>query len=759
MANVKFMRTRKELHTNRDIYDENALYFVVDSRQFYRADQLLTSGIRMVATYEELPAFSVAAEEIIYFVEGTGAGYSLNTTKDGWVQVIYPIATSLENVSEDKYAETIATVKMVAELISGVRISIEEEGKARESAITAINESYGELATAFEEHSLIQGQKNAEIDGKLTTIDATLAEHYDHLVSLFQASANLQSIDAQLGTQIVNEVTNRENADANLQRQITAHDTQFGVVNGLISTETSARQTTDANLQEQINTISSQMGTLSSAVRFLGVKPGLPESGQDGDLVIVGTKEYIYDSDTTVGVTVNGVATKWVELGDTTAELQAISNLEKRLGNEIAAREAQDTAVLTAANEAITNVANNLTAIVVAEQTERARVDGELKGKIDAEATARDEAIAVETTARTAADEDLQEQITKTKSSISQMNTDLSAAIGAVNQALVDTTGALLQSDQNVIDQVNTEKKAREDADTSLNDLINTAVQNLALVDQGLTNSIQAVQSNVNNQVAGLRDNALKTHEFLTPLSSYRERGYFPEYAYIQQEFAWDNSEGARLVRLYKLDDELGEECYYYYNTGLFSSKQYGSPIAYLGDGVKPIIDADLPVKSIYIQGAVYAVSGYAFQNAHLQEVVFDDWSVNIIGRYSFEGNDFTSITLPTSLTGMKGYSFKDCKNLKYVTFNSPIVPVLMNTDGIEYFEGCDALEAIYVPVYAVEKYKQEWPHYADIIQPKSADAGSQDAINELEQKMYSEIETLKGMINADYVNVSEEGV
>ena len=45
---------------------------------------------------------------------------------------------------------------------------------------------------------------------------------------------------------------------------------------------------------------------LSGAVHFLGVKTELPTSGANGDIVIVGNKEYVYST----------ADARWHELGD-----------------------------------------------------------------------------------------------------------------------------------------------------------------------------------------------------------------------------------------------------------------------------------------------------------------------------------------------------------------------------------------------------------------------------------------------------------
>jgi hypothetical protein len=113
MANVRFVRTTKEKQINRGTYDQNALYFCTDSREFYRADQLLTDGVRVVASYNQLPELKVAADGILYFVEDTKNGYVLNATRDGWLQVVYAPNESLEALPE---GSTIATTETVLEV-------------------------------------------------------------------------------------------------------------------------------------------------------------------------------------------------------------------------------------------------------------------------------------------------------------------------------------------------------------------------------------------------------------------------------------------------------------------------------------------------------------------------------------------------------------------------------------------------------------------------------------------------------------------
>ena len=85
---------------------------------------------------------------------------------------------------------------------------------------------------------------------------------------------------------------------------------------------------------------------LASATHFRGVADNLDSVANpaNGDIVIVGNKEYIYDS-------VKG----WVELGDTTAELQAINNNAAAIKAEEDARKAADEKLDTDLRAAISN--------------------------------------------------------------------------------------------------------------------------------------------------------------------------------------------------------------------------------------------------------------------------------------------------------------------------------------------------------------------------------------------------------------------
>ena len=106
---------------------------------------------------------------------------------------------------------------------------------------------------------------------------------------------------------------------------------------------------------------------------------------------------------------------------------------------------------------------------------------------------------------------------------------------------------------------------------------------------------------------------------------------------------------------------------------------------------------------------------------------------ITIISNCAFAGAQFTSITLPNSITDIQGEVFTGCKKLTSITF-----PVNVGSIKNYTFNGCTALKTItslnptpptlgtgnyqgtvtdvYVPEESVELYKTSWKQYANVI-------------------------------------------
>ena len=175
----------------------------------------------------------------------------------------------------------------------------------------------GDNAQSYAESIYKVGEGEAPATGVLaeymTSNDAALAEVRGIADAAQTAQEVSDAIDAKLVA--VNDAIDAIEADYTTAAQAEA----------IADTQIAAFKTTTVDpIDGRLTTVEGKVNALSSATHFLGVKDALPETAAKGDIVIVGNKEYVYDPDATV--TVEG--TKWVELGDTTAELAAIDALE-----------------------------------------------------------------------------------------------------------------------------------------------------------------------------------------------------------------------------------------------------------------------------------------------------------------------------------------------------------------------------------------------------------------------------------------------
>lgn len=68
---------------------------------------------------------------------------------------------------------------------------------------------------------------------------------------------------------------------------------QSATLTSTISTHNTS-STAHSDIRALISSLSSQIGDLGNALHFIGVEEELPKSGKNGDVVIVGTKEYVW---------------------------------------------------------------------------------------------------------------------------------------------------------------------------------------------------------------------------------------------------------------------------------------------------------------------------------------------------------------------------------------------------------------------------------------------------------------------------------
>lgn len=121
MANVRFkFGTKAQYLALATPRDGTALYFCTDSKELYKGDDYFSDGLRVVASYANLPDFGLAADGILYYTSDTKAGYVLNETRDGWTQVIYAPVTDLSSVATEDVHKFVPTVGAVLNAINEI---------------------------------------------------------------------------------------------------------------------------------------------------------------------------------------------------------------------------------------------------------------------------------------------------------------------------------------------------------------------------------------------------------------------------------------------------------------------------------------------------------------------------------------------------------------------------------------------------------------------------------------------------------------
>lgn len=164
------------------------------------------------------------------------------------------------------------------------------------------------------------GSVESQINTKIESLDAdvTSAEGTKVRVQVVESDGKITAVnvtesDIASAQALADEIANREADDAAIGARIDA---------------LASAGDAEGNGKGRVTILEEQVRALNAATHFEGVVDFDPAASdattdgyQPGDIVIYGTKEYIFDGD------------KWIELGDTTAEQSRISALEGLVGN------------------------------------------------------------------------------------------------------------------------------------------------------------------------------------------------------------------------------------------------------------------------------------------------------------------------------------------------------------------------------------------------------------------------------------------
>lgn len=102
------------------------LYFCVDTKELFWGDRLLTDGIRVVQSYQDLPNPANAADGIVYYVTETRNGYVISPDRAEWLQTIYAPAANAYEVSESEIYNTVTTVGAVRDIEAKIYKTIDD---------------------------------------------------------------------------------------------------------------------------------------------------------------------------------------------------------------------------------------------------------------------------------------------------------------------------------------------------------------------------------------------------------------------------------------------------------------------------------------------------------------------------------------------------------------------------------------------------------------------------------------------------------
>ena len=247
---------------------------------------------------------------------------------------------ALETVVSEYKTATDARIKALEDVDNATQAEMD-------AAVATINGEIAKKANSADVYT------KTEIDGKVTTLENADAAIYAKIGTVTEGKTVVEMIEAAKtaatyndtevrglisdnAAAIAQEATDRGTAISGLKTELegkigakvaqadydakvaelVAEDARIA---GLVAGVETDYKAADTGLSERIAALESDITGLSGAMHFKGVETALPETTEgynDGDTIIVGNKEYV----------VNGEA--FVELGDVSAEVQRISDLE-----------------------------------------------------------------------------------------------------------------------------------------------------------------------------------------------------------------------------------------------------------------------------------------------------------------------------------------------------------------------------------------------------------------------------------------------
>jgi hypothetical protein len=168
--NVRFFGGYKSEYVSIQKHNPTGLYFCADTRELFLGDRLLSDGLRVVATFADLPSISdnLAAEGVIYFVEATKNGYVLPRGGSEWLQVIYaPTNGNGETVDLSNYYTSAEVDEAIIRAIENIEMEVDLSDYVTKEELAAVETkipSIEGLATKQDIEEAISNIKHPVVD-------------------------------------------------------------------------------------------------------------------------------------------------------------------------------------------------------------------------------------------------------------------------------------------------------------------------------------------------------------------------------------------------------------------------------------------------------------------------------------------------------------------------------------------------------------------------------------------------------------------
>ena len=261
---------------------------------------------------------AIAALKLSETYEAKGAAAAVQTALLGDAAEAYNTLGKLEDAVIA--AQTSADEKTTMAAVEAKNYATKTEAQGYATAVVGMDTDDAEKATVKGAKAYAKGLNDAT-NTRVEALETAIGEGGSVGSQIDAKIANLDVAEVAVGTgEIIEKISETDGKISVSKRALTASDIptiEQSQVNGL-GTALAAKQDTLAfqnnNYDKTTNKaitksdLDAAVAGLSGAVHFIGVKESLPTSGNNGDICIVGNKEYVYSTSDS----------QWHELGDET---------------------------------------------------------------------------------------------------------------------------------------------------------------------------------------------------------------------------------------------------------------------------------------------------------------------------------------------------------------------------------------------------------------------------------------------------------